>query len=388
MVKQQEKIPWWRNSLVVNVLGQLAVLAIVIAILFYLGNNLVNNFQRLGLNFGFNFLSRTASFPIANPIIPFSPQDPYAKAILVGLINSLQVMFFGIIIATAIGVTVGIGRLSNNWLVRQIATIYIEILRNTPLLLQLFFWYFVVFLKLPKIDNPLIFGGKVFLTNRGMDIPWFRLTFSTWLALAFMIPAVILGIVFWQKRIAAIEAGTSTRIWLSLSWLNAIATMIILIFVIDWNVPEFDGKSVIGGINLSPEFATLLIGLSVYTSAFIAEVVRAGIQSVNQGQWEAARALGLKPTAIMQLVIFPQALRVMIPPLTSEFLNLAKNSSLAVAVGYNDIYSISSTISNQTGKAIEMLLVVMFTYLIINLIISLMMNWLNFSVQIHETHIQ
>ncbi len=384
MVKQQEKIPWWRNSIFLSVLGQLVFLAIVIAIIFFLGNNLVNNFQRLGLNFGFNFLSRTASFPIANPIIPYSPTDPYAKAILVGLINSLQVMFFGIIIATIIGITVGIGRLSDNWLVRQLATVYIETLRNTPLLLQLFFWYFVVFLKLPKIDNPVTIGGKLFLTNRGMDIPWFRVTFQTWLALAFLISAIILGIVFWQKRIDAIEEGKSTTIWFNLSWLNAIAALMVFIFVIDWNIPQFDGKSIIGGVNLSPEFATLLIGLSIYTSAFIAEVVRAGIQSVNQGQWEAARALGLKPSLVMQLVIFPQALRVMIPPLTSEFLNLAKNSSLAVAVGYNDIYSISSTISNQTGKAIEMLLVVMVTYLIINLIISLMMNWLNFSVQIPE----
>ena len=384
MVKQQEKIPWWRNSILLSVLGQLAFLAIVIAIIFFLGNNLVNNFQRLGLNFGFNFLSRTASFPIANPIIPYSPTDPYAKAILIGLINSLQVMCFGIIIATIIGVTVGIGRLSDNWLVRQLTTIYIETLRNTPLLLQLFFWYFVVFLKLPKIDNPVTIGGKLFLSNRGMHIPWFRLTFQTCLALAFIISAIILGIVLWQKRINVIEEGRSATIWFNLSWLNAIAALIIFIFVIDWNIPQFDGESIIGGVNLSPEFATLLIGLSIYTSAFIAEVVRAGIQSVNQGQWEAARALGLKSSLVMQLVIFPQALRVMIPPLTSEFLNLAKNSSLASAIGYKDIYAVSSTISEQASKPVEMLIIVMITYLIINLIISLMMNWLNFSVQIHE----
>ena len=384
MVKRQEKIPWWRNTRVINTLVQLIILAIVIAIFIFLGNNLVNNFQRLGLRFGFDFLSRTASFPIANSIIPYSPTDPYTRAILVGLINSLQVMFFGIILATIIGVSVGIGRLSNNWLVQQLATIYIEILRNTPLLLQLFFWYFVVFLQLPKNDNPLVIGGKFFLTNRGLDIPWVRMTLPTWFAIGFIIAAIIFAIVLWQKRIEAIEAGKSARIWLGLSWLNAIAAMIILIFVIDWNLPQFDGKSISGGVNLSPEFATLLIGLSIYTSAFIAEVVRAGIQSVNQGQWEAARALGLKPTAIMQLVIFPQALRVMIPPLTSEFLNLAKNSSLAIAIGYKDIYAVSSTISEQTSKPVEMLIIVMLTYLTINLIISLMMNWLNFSVKIKE----
>ncbi len=379
MVKRQEKIPWWRNTKIINTLVQLIILAIVLTIFLFLGNNLVNNFQRLGLRFGFDFLSRTASFPIANPLIPYSPTDSYTKAILVGLLNSLQVMFFGIILATIIGVSVGIGRLSDNWLVRQLATIYIEILRNTPLLLQLFFWYFVVFLKLPKIDNPLVIANRVFLTNRGLDIPWLRMTFLTWLAMAFIITAIVVGIILWQKRIEAIEAGEAAGIWFNLSWLNAIAVLLSFIFVIDWNIPQFDGKSITGGVNLSPEFATLLIGLSIYTSAFIAEVVRAGIQSVNQGQWEAARALGLQPTMIMQLVIFPQALPVMIPPLTSEFLNLAKNSSLAIAIGYKDIYAVSSTISEQASKPVEMLVIVMLTYLIINLIISFIMNWFNFS---------
>ena len=379
MSEQQEKIPWWRNRKGRNILGQLVVLAVVATIFIALGDNLVNNFQRLGLNFGFNFLSRTASFPIANSIIPYSPTDPYVKAILVGLVNSLQVMFFGIIIATSIGVIVGIGRLSDNWLVRQITTIYIEILRNTPLLLQLFFWYFVVFLNLPKIDEPLVIRGLVFLTNRGMDIPWLRATLATWLAGFLIIATIILGILFWQNRIKAIEAGKSARIWLILSCLNAIALVTVVVFAIDWNVPQFDGQSITGGVNLSPEFATLLVGLSIYTSAFIAEVVRAGIQSVNQGQWEAARALGLKPSSIMQLVIFPQALRVMIPPLTSEFLNLAKNSSLASAIGYKDIYAVSSTISEQASKPVEMLVIVMLTYLIINLIISFVMNWFNLS---------
>ena len=384
MVKRQEKIPWWRDTRVINALVQVTILAIVIAIFLFLGNNLVNNFQRLGLKFGFNFLSRTASFPIANPIIPYSPTDPYVKAILVGLLNSLQVMFFGIILATIIGVSVGIGRLSDNWLVRQLTTIYIETLRNTPLLLQLFFWYFIVFLKLPKIDNPLSIGNKIFLTNRGLDIPWLRTTFLTWLAMAFIMTAIILGIILWQKRIEAIEAGKSTRIWVNLSWINAIAVLLVFLFIIDWNIPQFDGKSITGGVNLSPEFATLLVGLTVYTAAFIAEVVRAGIQSVNRGQWEAARALGLQPTSIMQLVIFPQALRVIIPPLTSEFLNLAKNSSLAIGIGYKDIYAVSRTISDQTSKSVEMLIIVMLTYLTINLIISLIMNWLNLSVQIKE----
>ena len=377
-------IPFWRDSRFVRVVAQVVVLAIVISAIAFLGHNLVNNFRRLNLTFGFNFISRPASFGIGNPPIKFSPTDPYTRAILVGLINSLRVMFFGITIATVLGVTVGIGKLSDNWLVRKLATVYVEVLRNTPLLLQLFFWYFAVFLKLPRIDNPVVIGDRIFLTNRGLDIPWFVPNMQTWLALGCIILGAILGVVVWRKWVDTIEQGQDARSWLWLLWGIAIATVVIFGFGIDWVNPQLQGKAIRGGMNLSPEFATLLIGLSIYTAAFIAEVVRAGIQSVSKGQWEAARALGLKPSAVMQLIIFPQALRVMIPPLTSEFLNLAKNSSLAIAIGYNDIYAISNTISNQTGKSVEMLLIVMVTYLTINLIISSIMNRFNRAVQLKE----
>ncbi len=380
-----KKIPFWRDSKTISILGQVAVLIIVIIVLVFLGTNLIINYRRLGFNFSWDFLSRTASFSINDPPIRYDSTDPYTRAILVGLINSIKVMFFGIIIATILGITIGIGRLSDNWLVQKIATVYVETLRNTPLLLQLFFWYFAVFLKLPKIDNPLIVGGKIFLTNRGMDIPWFIGNRATSLGWVLIIIAVISNIIFWRKHINNIEeTGSSGKIWLSLIALNIIASILIFCFLIDWSFPQLEAGLIMGGINLSPEFATLLVGLSIYTAAFIAEVVRAGIQSVNRGQWEAARALGLKPSLVMQLVIFPQALRVIIPPLTSEFLNLAKNSSLAVAIGYNDIYAISNTISNQTGRSVEILLIVVLIYLIINLIISLIMNWFNRSVQIKE----
>ncbi|BAU63754.1 polar amino acid ABC transporter, inner membrane subunit [Stanieria sp. NIES-3757] len=381
----KEKIPFWRDSRILNIVGQAIILLIVFTIIGILGNNLVRNFQRLGLTFGFNFLSRSASFGIGNSPISYSPTDPYTKAILVGLLNSLQVMFFGIIIASTIGIIVGISRLSNNWLVRQLATIYVETLRNTPLLLQLFFWYFAVFLRLPKVDNPVTIGKVIYLTNRGMDIPWLVMNIKTRLSLIFIIFSIILAIIFWRKRLKNIEErGESGQVWLWLFVGIIIAVIAVFLWVIDWQIPQLQENNITGGINLSPELATLLIGLSIYTAAFIAEVVRAGIQSVSKGQWEAARALGLKPGLVMQLVIFPQALRVMIPPLTSEFLNLAKNSSLAIAIGYNDLYAISSTISNQTGRSIEMLLVVMITYLTINLIISSIMNRFNRSVQLQE----
>ena len=372
-----DKIPWWRNSRVWQIVGQVIVLAIVISAIAIMGNNLVSNFRRLNLSFGFNFLDRPASFGIGNPPIAYRPTDPYTRAILVGIVNSLRVMFGGIIIATVLGVTVGISRLSDNWLVRKLATIYVEILRNTPLLLQLFFWYFAVFLKLPKINNPLILGNRIFLTNRGLDLPWLIFNQHTWLASICIAFSFILALVFWRQRIAAIEAGRESTIWLFGLGGMAIACILLFWLAIDWSIPQFTGRAIAGGINLSPELATLLIGLSIYTSAFIAEVVRAGIQSVDKGQVEAAKALGLKPGAMMQLIIFPQALRVIIPPLTSEFLNLAKNSSLAIAIGYNDVYAISNTISNQTGRSVEMLGIIMVTYLTINLIISAIMNWFN-----------
>lgn len=383
-MEQSEKVPFWRDSRVIKIVGQALVLAIVIGTIAFLGNNLVNNFRRLNLTFGYNFLSRPASFGIANPPINYRPTDPYTRALSIGLLNSLRVMFFGIIFATIVGITVGIGRLSNNWLVRRLAGIYVEVIRNTPLLLQLFFWYFAVFLKLPKIDRPVIVGNIIFLTNRGLDVPWYEPTWRTGLALLTILGCVLVAIGGWFKRIKAIEQGQNPQPWLWSIAVSAIAIILLFCFGLDWVVPQLEDKLIRGGLNLSPEFATLLIGLSIYTAGFIAEVVRAGIQSVSIGQTEAAKALGLKPGMMMQLVIFPQALRVMIPPLTSEFLNLAKNSSLAIAIGYSDIYAIGNTISNNTGKSVEILLIIMIVYLTINLIISGIMNRFNSLVQIKE----
>ena len=375
------KIPFWRDSRFIKIVGQAIVLAIVISAIAFFGNNLVNNFQRLNLTFGYNFISRPASFGIANPPISYRPTDPYIRALFIGLLNSVRVMFFGIIFASIIGISVGIGRLSNNWLVRKLAGVYVEVLRNTPLLLQLFFWYFAVFLRLPKIDNPVIVGNIVFLTNRGLDIPWYQLNLRTELVLFAIAGCIVLAIASWIRRIKAIERGNSPKRWLWLIGISAISILLLFCFGIDWVIPQINDRIIKGGLNLSPEFATLLIGLSIYTAAFIAEVVRAGIQSVNKGQWEASKALGFKPSIAMQLIIFPQALRIIIPPLTSEFLNLAKNSSLAIAIGYSDLYAIGNTISNQTGKSVEILLIIMGTYLTINLLISAIMNRFNRLVQ-------
>ncbi|MGK7940816.1 MAG: amino acid ABC transporter permease [Crocosphaera sp.] len=385
-----EKIPFWRDTRVIKILIQFLFIAVIVGFLIIFANNLISNFKQLGLTFGFGFIvdpDLNSRFNIGDSPIPYQPTDPYFKAILVGLLNSLRVMITGIILALILGIMVGLGRLSNNWLLQKIATIYVEIIRNTPLLLQLFFWYFAVFLKFPKIDNPLILLNSIFLSNQGIYVPFPLRNIQTLLGILTLIFSSIVMIILWRKQTQIIQQqGTNGNIYNLFYGVIGIILILMIIFGLDWQFPNYDAEiqRIQGGLSLSPEFATLLTGLTIYTAAFIAEVVRAGIQSVSKGQWEAAKALGLKGTLVMRLVIFPQALRVMIPPLTSEFLNLAKNSSLAIAIGYNDIYAVSNTISNQTGKSIQMLLVVMTTYLIFNLIISSGMNWLNRSVQIKE----
>lgn len=378
-----DKFSFLKDDRVLKIAIQAFIVLLVLFILLILGYNLSRNFQDLGLSFGFGFLKRPASFGIGDTAIPYQSTDPYRRAILVGIVNSLRVIIVGIVLATLVGIITGIARLSDNWLVQKIATIYIEVFRNTPLLLQLFFWYFAVFLKLPSAENAINFLNLFNLSNLGLSLPWP----SNNISLLILLLLIIFSVYLWQKRTQAmIDQGSSNNFLLWI--LIAIATSIILIFIfgLDWKIPQFNptNSAFEGGLTLSPELATLVMGLTFYTAAFIAEVIRAGIQSVNKGQWEAARALGLKPYFMMQLIIFPQALRVIIPPLTSEFLNLAKNSSLAIAIGYNDIYGIANTVANQTGRSIEMLLIVMSTYLIFNLVISGLMNLLNNSVQIKE----
>lgn len=377
---------FWRNARVLGIIAQVVVVLLVIALLAFLGDNLIYNFQLRGLNFGFNFLRDPASFPIGSSLIDYDPSNSYLRAVIVGLLNTLIVIFFGIILATIVGIACGIGRLSDNWLVRQIATVYVEIFRNTPLLLQLFFWY-SVFLQLLNSQDSITILSSFFLSNQGLFFPWPATITATWLALALIALSIILVVIFWRERDRAMGMARSdlqkrSTIFLAI----AIIPILIVLFGLDWQIPNLDPDSglISGRANLSLELTTLIFGLAIYTAAFIAEVVRAGINSVSTGQWEAARALGLKGSLAMRLIVFPQALRVMIPPLTSEYLNLAKNSSLATAIGYPDIYSIAFNISEQTGRSLEILLIVMASYLTVNLIISLAMNWFNKTVQLKE----
>lgn len=381
----EQKIPLWRDERVLKLVGQILVLAIVLILLGIIANNVSVNFRRLGLNFGFNFLNNPASFGIGDSAIPYQPTDSFGKAFLVGLMNTLRVIIFGIILATILGITVGIARLSDNWLVRQIAGIYVELFRNTPLLLQLFFIYTAVFLQFPSVENSIRWPGPTFLSNQGAYLLWPTASLRTWIALAILIASVLTALFCYWQRLKVMELqGASGRGYQTALIIASVIGLLALLLGLEWQPPRLENGIVSGGLHLSSEFGALLLGLVLYTAAFIAETVRAGIQSVSKGQWEASRALGLNSGLLMRLVVFPQALRVMIPPLTSEFLNLAKNSSLAAGIAYSDFFQIANTVNNQTGRVLEVILLIMATYLTINLIISLAMNALNQRVQIKE----
>jgi general L-amino acid transport system permease protein len=355
----------------------------------YFGLNLAINLQRLNLPFGFDFLERQAGFSIGEAPVPYRPTDLYARALWVGLLNSLRVMGIGLVLTTFVGIAVGIARLANNWLVRQLALVYVEVFRNTPLLLQLLFWYFAVFLSLPNFTDRIQWPGPIFLSNRGILMPWLQLNAAASVWGVCLLLGGISAIFLWQRQARQqLDQGRPGQ-WKT--WpLSAIALSLLIAGLwtqqspLALSRPQLLGGQVMGGLGLSSEFATLLVGLTLYTAAFIAEIVRAGIMSVSQGQREAAQALGLKPGTTMRLVIFPQALRVIVPPLTSQYLNLAKNSSLAIAIGYPDIYAVASTTFNQTGRAVEVLLLLMATYLTVSLLISLVMNLYNRSIQLVE----
>lgn len=374
-----------------KIAGQAIALIVVIAVAAILWDNLTANYAQLGIAFGFDFLNSQASFDIGEKVIDYNPENSYRQAYFVGLVNSFRVMGIGIIFATIAGLTVGIARLSDNWLLRTLAGFYVEILRNTPLLLQLFFWYFAVFISLPKLEDNQQMRGPIFLTNRGIAVPWLAALpgWEIWLILLTVGVLAAAALWKWRARVAIEQAQPGRPLLWALSaiGLTALSASIVtrnLPFRLD--VPRLSADLQLeGGLKLTPEFAALIAGLSLYTGSYIAEIVRAGIQSVPKGQSEAAKSLGLKSGTMMRLVILPQALRVIIPPLTSQYLNLAKNSSLAVAIAYPDVYFVvASPTLNQTGRAIEAMLIIMVTYLTISLIISLFMNWYNQTVQLKE----
>jgi len=370
----------WNDPGTRSIIYQVLVLLAVGGAVWFLVHNTLSNLSSRNISTGFDFLNREAGFAIGETPIAYSPASTYGRAITVGLLNTLRVALIGIVLATLLGTLIGIARLSSNWLIRKISSIYVEVMRNVPLLLQLFFWYAIISETLPGPRQALHPLPGVFVSNRGMQMPSVHGDGLLWLLVGVLV-AIILMIVMakWARK----NQEKTGQIFPVLRW------SLVLFFavpVVTWllsgttmtlDVPELKGFNFVGGMTLSPEFAALLIGLVIYTAAFIAEVVRSGIQAVNRGQWEAAEALGLKRGQILRLIVLPQALRVIIPPMTSQYLNITKNSSLAVAIGYPDIVSVINTTLNQTGQAIEGIMMIMAAYLTVSLSISVFMNWYN-----------
>ncbi|MEM6161739.1 amino acid ABC transporter permease [Erwinia sp. P6884] len=370
-------------------LFQIIAVAAVAGVAGYLIHNTVTNLANRGITSGFGFLERSAGFGIVQHLIDYTEGDTYARVFLVGLTNTLLVSALCIVFASFLGFFIGLARLSDNWLLRKISTVYIEIFRNIPPLLQIFFWYFAVLRNLPGPRQALSAMDLAFVSNRGLYIPWPEYASGTWpFIIALLLAAFGSLFLFRYNRAFQLKTGQ-----LRPTWPAAIVMLILFPLIahwgfgpaMHWNIPELRGFNFRGGFALIPELAALTLALSVYTSSFIAEVIRAGIQSVPHGQQEAARSLGLPNPVTLRQVIIPQAMRVIIPPLTSQYLNVVKNSSLAAAIGYPDMVSLfAGTVLNQTGQAIETIAITMGVYLIISLTISLLMNIYNRKIRLIE----
>ena len=371
----------WSDPRFRSLIWQALIVGVIALIIWYLISNTTRNLEQRHIATGFGYLARTAGIPIGESLLPYSPSvNTYGWALLIGVLNTLRVAVVGVVVATILGTLIGVARLSTNWLVAKLAAVYVEVIRDIPVLLQLFFWY-TLLQGLPGSRQSLHPIPGVFLSNRGLRLPVIEWNDNyVWCLLALAIGIVCTVVI--NKRATVKQEATGVR---PITWHLVLGSLVGLP-LLAWlaigapfvpDVPELRGFNFAGGITVSPEYGALTLGLSIYTASYIAEIVRSGILAVAQGQWEAAGALGLRNALTLRKVVLPQALRVIIPPMTSQFLNLTKNSSLAVAIGFQDIVSIASTTLNQTGQAIEGIATIMVVYLTISLSISAFMNWYN-----------
>ncbi|MBB5701405.1 general L-amino acid transport system permease protein [Ochrobactrum daejeonense] len=360
---------------------QVIVFGAVVGLIYWIVGNTVTNLQRANIASGFGFLNGRAGFDVSQTLISYTNDSTYGRAILVGLLNTLYVAVLGVVTASIVGFLVGIGRLSHNWLIRKICTVYVEIFRNIPPLLVIFFWYFGVLSVLPQARNSLALPFGSYLNNRGFFTPA-----PVWGEGAWLLPvALLLGIAAsffvarWARRrqMATGQPFHTVRASAALVIGLPILALVATGFPVTFEFPKLGTFNLTGGAQVKPEFLALFLALSFYTASFIAETVRAGVLGVSKGQTEAAYAVGLRPGQTMRLIIVPQALRIIIPPLSSQYLNLIKNSSLAIAIGYPDLVAIGGTILNQTGQSVEVVAIWMVIYLGISLITSALMNWFN-----------
>jgi len=391
-----QRIPFWRDVRVLAILAQIVFLVLVALAAGALYANVTSGMERIGMSGSFDFMSRAAGFEILMKPIDYTPADSYWNAFLIGVINTVLVTIVGIVLATLVGIVMGIAQLSSNWLVAKLAQSYVAIFRNIPLLVQLIFWYQAVFLQMPNVRQAAtLFDPRMdervlaALSKRGLFIIGPVMTETTTLWMLFLLAGVVIAAAFWfWLRIRQDRTGKqSPRLLIAIGTVMALGIVgwvLIAPAPLETSYPELRGLNFQGGVRLIPEYMALVLALVIYTGAFISENVRAGIQGISKGQKEAARALGLNGGQSMRLVILPQALRIIIPPTTNQYLNLAKNSSLAIAIGYPDLFNVARTTANQTGQAVPIIGLVMVSYLTISLLTSFLMNVYNRKVRLVE----
>lgn len=381
--------PIWLDSRYRAIFFQIALLVAVVGFGAYIFYNTYSNLARRGIASGFGFLSSTSGFDIIMHLVPYSASSSYGQALLVGLLNTLVVAGIGVVLATMLGFVMGVARLSRNWLIAQLAGVYIEVIRNIPLLLQIVFWYLVLGKSTPSPRQSIDIGGAVFINNRGLYMPAPVFEEGFWLTpVAFVVGVIATIFVYRWARARQMATGQQFPIlWTSLGLIFGLPVLTLLVTGVPFSLdfPKLQGFNFQGGMVLIPEFVSLTFALTIYTGAFIGENVRAGIMAVSHGQTEAAYAVGLKPGPTLRLVIIPQAMRVIIPPLTSQYLNLTKNSSLATAIAYPDLVAVfAGTVLNQTGQAVECIAITMAVYLTTSLTTSVFMNWFNTKMALKE----
>jgi general L-amino acid transport system permease protein len=383
-----EKVPFWLDPKKRAILFQFVTFCMVGLLAYYLVSNTLINLKKQNIATGFSFLHKESSFEIGESLIPYSAASTYGRALLVGALNTIKVAFVGIVITIVLGTFIGVARLSTNWAVSKLAAIYIEVMQDIPVLLQLFFWYSIFYESLPPPREAICPGAGIYLCNRGVafTLPEAHPAHN-YMLLAFVVAcAIVYAMRRWARKRQEGTGQAFPVFRVSIATLIGLPLVVWLAFgaPLKMDAPTLVGFNFQGGLVVSPEFIALLLGLVLYTAAFVAEVVRAGIQSVSKGQREAAMAIGLRPSLVLNLVILPQALRVIVPPLTSQMLNLTKNSSLAVAIGYPDFVSVANTTINQTGQSIEGVALIMVVYLFFSLSTSAFMNWYNKRVALVE----
>jgi general L-amino acid transport system permease protein len=371
-----------------GIVTQVVILALLAWGLWEIVGNTQANLKKLNQNFGYDFLTQSAGFDILTSLISYQSSSSYARAILAGFWNTMLVSVVGIFFATILGFVVGVMRLSKNWLVSRVATVYVETVRNVPLLLQCFIWYALVLKPLPGPKQAINIADSVFISNRGVIMPNPVFGEGSWLAAALLLAAIIGSWIFrrWARARQAATGQILPIWWISIAAMVAapIIGLILAGWPLTFDIPQLAGFNFRGGMTLIPEFLALLAALSFYTATFIAEIVRGGIQAVSHGQTEAAGALGLSNSQTLRQVVIPQAMRVIIPPLTNQYLNLTKNSSLGIAIGYPDLVATGGTVLNQSGKAIEIVSIWMVVYLTLSLLTSAAMNWYNSRIKLVE----